>query len=196
MKILSNYKSVTAVVIYQWVGRLAKEPFIRLRSSHAGWTSRISMSALIVNSHIGAYCYVSPGVMMNKVRMGNYCSIAPYAQIGGMEHSWWWGSTSSRISRYNVDNKETIIEDDVWIGANAFIRQGLNIGRGAVVAAGSVVLKNLAPYTIAAGVPAKNIKKRFTEDIVNEIVSTKYWDYPPEKARALLDTINYPKIYK
>ena len=133
--------------------------------------------------------------MMNEVRMGNYCSVAPYVQIGGTEHSWWWGSTSSRISEHNVFDKETIIGDDVWIGANAFIRQGLNIGRGSVIGAGSVVLKNLAPYTIVAGVPAKEVKKRFPEHVIREIVSTRFWDYPPEKARALLNTINYPEIF-
>lgn len=57
-----------------------------------------------------------------------------------------------------------IIEDDVWIGANAIILSGVTIGEGAIIGAGSVVTKNVEPYTIFAGNPAKKIKMRFTED--------------------------------
>lgn len=177
--------------IYRWLQRLAKEPILYLRSSHAGWPSQICWGAFINNSRIGDYCYVGPGVVMNQARIGNYCSIAPYVQIGGLEHSWWWGSTSPRISEHNIGDRTTVLQDDVWIGANAVIRQGVTMGRGSVIGAGAVVLKDVVPYTIVAGVPAKEIRKRFPEHVIREIESTKFWDYPPKRARDLLNAINY-----
>ena len=68
------------------------------------------------------------------------------------------------VSKKNGDDMPIIIEDDVWIGANAIILSGVTIGEGAIIGAGSVVTKNVEPYTIFAGNPAKKIKMRFTED--------------------------------
>jgi acetyltransferase-like isoleucine patch superfamily enzyme len=150
---------------------------------------------VLVNSSVGEYTYLAAEVYLHMTRVGNYCSVASGSKIGGMEHSWWWGSTSNRLSDQNVSTKETVIEDDVWIGSNVVIRQGLRIGRGAIIGAGSVVLKDVEAYTIVAGVPAKEIRKRFTEDIIQQVVATKFWEYPPDKAKKLLGTINFPNVH-
>jgi acetyltransferase-like isoleucine patch superfamily enzyme len=111
-----------------------------------------------------------------------------------MEHPWRSGSTSTRLSGHRIAETETLIEDDVWIGSNVVVRQGIHVGRGAVLGGGSVVLENVPAYTIVAGVPAKAIRKRFTEEIIQQVANTRFWDYPPAKAKQLLDSINFQSV--
>src|SRR6185437_8570451 len=143
-----------------------RQPLYALRRCNVALSSWIAAGAVLVNSSVGPYSYVAGGVYLVGTCVGSYCSIASGSKIGGMEHSWWWGSTSCRLSDPHIASNQTVIEDDVWIGSNAVIRQGLHIGRGAVIGAGSVVLKDVSPYSIVAGVPAKEIRKRFSEDII------------------------------
>jgi serine acetyltransferase len=82
------------------------------------------------------------------------------------------------------DEKKPIhIGHDVWIGARVFIRDGVKIGNGAVVAAGSVVVKDVPDYAIVGGVPAKIIRYRFSEEMIAELLNLKWWEWPEEKLR-------------
>lgn len=122
--------------------------------------NKISLSTKLYDSKVGKYNYFGPNVIMNNVIIGNYCSIAPNVIVGGMEHDYKMMSTSTAL--YN-DQKRliTLIEDDVWIAANAIIKMGVKIGRGSVVGASSVVLEDVPPHSIVVGSPSKIIKKRF-----------------------------------
>ena len=175
--------------------RVMRQPAYTLRRSRVSFSSQIEAGCILVDSSIGNYSYLAAGVYLHTTRLGNYCSIAAGTKIGGMEHSWWWGSTSPRISRHNLDGKPTVIEDDVWIGTNAVIRQGVHIGRGAVIGAGAIVLKDVASYTIAAGVPAREIRKRFPEDIIQRVQETRFWEHRPRQARRLLEAIDFPDVH-
>lgn len=177
--------------IYVFGVKLIKQPFYRLRCSTVPWSNCVELGTVINNSKIGKYCYIGPGTILNRVRTGNYCSIGPGVLIGGVEHSWWWGSTSTRISDKCIDCIETVLEEDVWVAANSVVKQGVHIGRGAVVGAGSVVVKDVERYSIVAGVPAKIIRKRFQEKTIERIEETLYWSYSPEKAKQLLDEIDF-----
>jgi len=172
--------------------RIARQPAYALRGTRVALSSRIEGGCVLVRSCVGRYTYLGAGVYLHTTTIGNYCSVAAGARIGGMEHSWWWGSTSHRISPHNSDGKPTLIEDDVWIGSNALIRQGLHIGRGAVIGAGAVVLRNVPPYTIVAGVPARPIRKRFPDEIAERVVASRFWERRPREARALLEGITFP----
>lgn len=87
------------------------------------------------------------------------------------------------------DNKGNIvIGNDVWIGYEAVILAGVTIGDGAIIGARAVVTKDVPPYTIVGGVPAKPIRKRFSDDTINELLSMRWWDLPPEK---ILERIKY-----
>ena len=87
------------------------------------------------------------------------------------------------------DNKGNIvIGNDVWIGYEAVILAGVTIGDGAIIGARAVVTKDVPPYTIVGGVPAKPIRKRFSDDTINALLSMRWWDLPPEK---ILERINY-----
>src|SRR5690348_1399897 len=88
--------------VYRLVLRGAQYPLMVIRKSRASSSARIGRGCILVHSKIGAYSYLGEGVYLNHTRVGNYCSIAAGAKIGGMEHSWWWGSTSPRLSSYCV----------------------------------------------------------------------------------------------
>ena len=112
--------------------------------------------------------------------IGNYCSIAGNVQfICGGEHY------TNRLLTYPITKKiwgtdealskgKIIIGDDVWLGTNALILSGVHIGRGTIIAAGSVVVRDIPPYSIAAGTPAKVIKYRFNQDIIDKLMLLDY----------------------
>ena len=85
--------------------------------------------------------------------------------------------TNNTFEEINL-NKRTIIENDVWIGENVIIKSGIKIGTGTVVAMGAVVTKDVEPYSIVGGVPAKLIKKRFDEATISCLLDSKWWDQP------------------
>ena len=114
-----------------------------------------------------------------KLEIGNYCSIAKGVTfILGGEHNLSTLSTYPFKSQILKQGKEAkskgsiIIKDDVWIGYNAVICSGITIGQGAVIAAGSIVTKNVPPYAIVGGNPAKIIKYRFSENIIHKLLET------------------------
>ena len=88
------------------------------------------------------------------------------------------------------DNKgDIVIGNDVWIGYEAVIMAGVHIGNGAIIAARAVVTKDVPPYTIVGGVPARPIRKRFDEEVIRKLETLKWWDWPAEKIRRCLPYI-------
>lgn len=135
---------------------------------HLGARSRIWAPGRVT---MGNHVYVGKDVHIEaNCRIGNHCLIANRVAIVGrhdhdfsavgfpMRFSPWVGSKRF-LSQYAVE--EAVIEDDVWLGYSTIVLTGLTVGRGSVVAAGSVVTRDIPPYSIAAGVPAKVIGKRF-----------------------------------
>lgn len=119
----------------------------------------------------------------NKICIGAYSSIARNVQIQGHNHNYMRATSSSifkSIFKINddsdIDTKgDIIIGEDVWIGTNSVVLSGVKIGRGSIIAAGSVVTKNVEPYSIVGGVPAKLIKSRFSNTTINELEESKWW---------------------
>jgi serine acetyltransferase len=110
---------------------------------------------------MGAHSYVGPGASIAAgVRLGNYVMFGPAVMIVGRDHEFNKPGTPIIFSGRPAP-RITMIEDDAWIGARALLIAGVTIGRGAIVAAGAIVTKDVPPYTIAAGVPAKVIGHRF-----------------------------------
>lgn len=124
-------------------------------------------------SFAGYGCWICP-----KVRLGNYVMLASHVAILGGDHIYDKPGMPIIFSgRPGI--KETIIEDDVWVGLRAIIMAGVHIGRGAIVAAGALVTSDVEPYTIVGGSPAKFIQKRFNspEDVEHH---NKMLNKPPE----------------
>lgn len=168
---------------------LVKLPINFIKGTKVHYSSNVSLRANISKSVIGKYCYVGNNVNMVHCKIGNYCSIAPNVQIGGMEHSYWWYSTSTFLSDCCISGKDTIIEDDVWIAAGAIIKQGVKIGRGSVIGALAFVNKDVEPNSIVVGIPGKVLKKRFDEDTFGRILTTKFWEKQPKVAKEILKNI-------
>lgn len=148
----------------------------------------------------GAFCSIA-GARMGNVTMGRYCSVGENVAIGQHEHPTDW-LTTSRISHvptmhnwrgilarsvperadfcgtpFSSSNPETVIGNDVWIGYGAFVRAGVKIGDGAIVAARSVVTKDVPAYSIVAGVPAKVIRMRFPAHVIELADRVQWWRY-------------------
>lgn len=141
-------------------------------------------------STIGAFSY-SNSPLNWGVSMGRYCSIARNLEIFGADHFTDWISTSPHFysSEYqdSFNSKELSdsvrrsrrinIGHDVWIGENVKLKRDINIGTGAIIAAGAIVTKDVQPFTIVGGIPAKIIKKRFSDEIIDRIMNLQWWRY-------------------
>jgi len=149
---------------------------------------------------IGSFSYGSPEVLFgsekSKIIIGKYCSISDGVTIllGG-EHRIYSISTypfynffpDARIfNKYSETKGDVIIENDVWIGQNALILSGVKIGDGAVVDACSVVSKDVPPYSIVAGNPAKIVRMRFDNATIEKLLQIKWWNCSSEQVLANL----------
>jgi len=161
---------------------------LKLRKVNVGKDVYIEPRVFLSNSIIGDYTYIGHNCVIDKTVIGNYCSIAAFAQIGGLEHSHWWWSTSPRLSSLGRKNT-TKIGHDVWIGSKVSLREGINIGNGAVIGSNAVVLNDVEPYSIVAGIPAKVIKMRFTRDQIDRLEETRYYEKDPESAKSILNLL-------
>ena len=138
------------------------------------------------STNIGKYCYIGKNCVITKTNIGNYCSIANNVSIGQGEHNISNISTSSLFydDPYNeLTNKDCIVGNDVWIGVDSIILRGVTIGNGAVIGANSVVTKDVPSFAIVAGSPAKVIKFRFNEKIIDLIERSKWWELDLESAK-------------
>lgn len=144
---------------------------------------------------IGEYTYGEPIIedFGSKLSIGKFCSIARGVTIllGG-EHNVFWNSTypfnevfeeHKGIKGHPASKGDTEIGNDVWIGTEAIILSGVKIGDGAVIAARSVVVKDVAAYAIVGGNPAKEIKKRFDSDKIEQLQELQWWNWPIAKIK-------------
>ena len=136
---------------------------------------------------IGKFCSIASGV---KFIMGSTnhrlssVSTYPFSVFGGL----WAERTPPHLSQLPFKG-DTVVGNDVWIGYEAVILSGVTIGDGAVIGARAVVTKDVAPYSIVGGVPAKEIRKRFDPETVDALLLLRWWDWPLEKIAAHLQDI-------
>lgn len=129
------------------------------RTFYMGGASLISKDFIA-----GPYTFMNYGCdICPRVKVGSYVMFAPRVIITGSDHDPDQAGTPMYFTR-RPDLPETIIEDDVWLGCRSIIMAGVKIGRGSVIAAGSVVTKDIEPYSIVAGVPSRLIRKRFIRE--------------------------------
>lgn len=137
----------------------------------------------------GAYSYVGPGcVIYPKVSIGKYTMLANEVKIIGGDHIYDKPGYPILFSGRDVLNK-TIIGDDVWVGACTIVMTGVHIGDGAIVAAGSVVTKDVEPFVVVGGVPAKYIKNRFKskqEEAIHKMMLRRDFSELPAEMRKVL----------
>lgn len=100
-----------------------------------------------------------------------------------------WGLDVARIPEAWDNRGDIVIGNDVWIGYEAVILAGVTVGDGAVIGTRAVVTRDVPPYTIVGGVPAKPIRKRFSDGEIAQLLALSWWDWPPEKIAASIDAI-------
>lgn len=121
-------------------------------------------------------------LLSGSVKIGKYCQIGADVAMHASNHPISYMTTyinkklfDGDLKKYKLEH-EIVIGNDVWIGHGVIIVGQVTIGDGAILAAGSVVTKNVKPYSVVGGIPAKEIKKRFSPSIINEIESLQWWD--------------------
>ena len=100
-----------------------------------------------------------------------------------------WGLEKEKVSEAWDNKGDIVIGNDVWIGYEAVILSGVTIGDGGIIGSRAVVTKDVPPYTIVGGVPAKTIRRRFNEETVRKLLELKWWDWPEEKIKCNLEAI-------
>lgn len=158
-----------------------------------GHYNTIQNYVAISNVEIGDYSYIGRGSRIGNTKIGKFCSIGPDVKCGlGRHPSQNFVSThpiffsTRKQAQVSFADKEYFEEflridigNDVWIGTNAVILDGIKIGDGAIVAACSVVTKDVPPYAIVAGAPAKLIRYRFNSEEIHYLLKHKWWDRDP-----------------
>jgi len=160
---------------------------------------------------MGSFSYTG-SLLPDLISVGRYSSIATGLTVMGSRHPHEWASSSPIFysnslmsSTYAADrdsiekNKfeykpaQIVIGNDVWVGANVTLAHGVTLGDGCVVASNSVVTKDVEPYSIVAGVPAINRRKRFSEEVISQLTNLRWWDYSPESVSKL--NVTQPELF-
>lgn len=146
----------------KWVKRAYYRKKYRLRNTHPKFLATKGLGKVSRDIVAGAYSYIGENCLIYpKVSIGNFTMLANDVFIIGGDHNYRFAGMPI-VFNGRDDFKETKIGHDVWIGARSIIMAGVKIGNGAIIAAGSVVTKDIEPYAIYGGVPAKMIKMRFS----------------------------------
>lgn len=137
-------------------------------------------------ARIGAHTYVRSGCdFQSFTSIGRYCSIARGVICGAPNHNLEALSTHPAFKGEFIQKQPPIIGNDVWIGNNVMIMRGVTIGHGAVIAAGAIVTHDVQPYEIVGGVPARHIRYRFSPQVIEKLLASRWWDYPLEVLQPL-----------
>lgn len=153
--------------------------------------------ARLMNCKVGKYTRIKPGCVFKNVTIGNYCSFANNVMVGLGQHPTFLLSTNSVFYKAGITDRfvkkieydeepRTFIGNDVWMGNGAVVMDGVNIGDGAIVASRAVVTKDVPPFAVVGGVPAKVLKYRFPHDIVMELLDWKWWNLSDDQIDKIL----------
>lgn len=176
-------------MIYYYINKFIRKLIPpAVKHSFIDKTSKIESGTSFIHSSMARHSFCGYDCVILNAEIGSFCSIASSVKIGGVAHPVHFVSTSpaflshrdsirTKFARHHyLPMIKTRIGNDVWIGDGAFIKAGTNIGTGAIVGMGSVVTKNVEPYSIVAGNPARVIRKRFSDQIIEALLATEWWD--------------------
>ncbi len=193
--------------VYLWNKALKKLRGSSIVDSSIHPTSKVEAGGQIVNTVMKKYSFCGYDCKIINCTIGAFCSIADGVIIGGAMHPIDWVSTSpvfyfgkdsvkKKFSEFNrPKDKSTTIGNDVWIGDRAIIKAGVQIADGAVIGMGSIVTKDIGPYEIWAGNPARFIRKRFNDEIISKLEESNWFNYDDDDISALAEYIRNPEEY-
>jgi len=158
-----------------------------IRNSKLDFHVQINRRNIIENASVGCYSYTGANTILKEITIGKFCSLSWNISATGNKHEYTHLSahpfpllSSFGFVENDAEHKKSLINigNDVWIGANACILPGVTVHDGAVVGAGAVVTKDVPPFAIVAGAPAKIIKFRFSSEQIERLLKIRWWDWP------------------
>lgn len=177
-------------------------PDCQITNSTFGRWCEVGQGSRVANSCFGDYAYCDRLADIANTTVGKFANIAAMTRIGPTDHPMTTAAMhhfTYRSRRYWDDapddaaffahraSRRTELGVDCWIGHGAIIKPEVTIGIGAVVAAGAVVTRDVAPFLIVAGVPARPVRARFPDAVIEGLLALAWWDWPHDRLRAALD---------
>ena len=194
-------------LIYYWSKFFKKIRGKAIKNSFIHQTAKVEAGSTVVNSFMDKHSFCGYNCQIINCDIGAFCSISNDVVIGGGRHPIEWvgmspvfyegkDSVTAKFSTHKrKPNKKVVIGHDVWIGEKVLISQGVQIGIGAVIGMGSVVTKDVAPYAIVGGVPAKLIRMRFDELTISKLLQSQWWDFTDEQLTAYAKYFKNPNLF-
>lgn len=176
-------------------------PDCTLRDSVLGAYTEIGAGTVLLNTALGDYSYCARGCDIANATIGKFVNIAANVRIGPTDHPmdraslhhflyrsdmYWPEETPDAAFFEQRAARRVRVGHDVWIGHGAIIRPEITIGHGAVIGAGAVVTRDVAPYTIVAGVPAEKLRRRFPKQVARRLTELAWWDWDHDRLRMAL----------
>lgn len=184
----------------------ADTPFIhpdcQITDSALGAFVEIGRGSRVANSSFGDYSYCDRYADIANAQIGKFANIAAMSRIGATDHpletaachhflyrsdDYWDDAERDEQFFAHRRSRVAVIGHDAWIGAGTMVKPDVTLGDGAVVAAGAVVTKDVDPYTIVAGAPAKPLRLRQPRDIADRLIALAWWDWSHEILRTALE---------
>jgi acetyltransferase-like isoleucine patch superfamily enzyme len=183
------------VILQRQVRGFSASAFSHCSGSCAfGEYSRIYRDCVLVDVQLGRFSYVNQGTRVRLAGIGNFCSIGQDARIGGLGRhplhvsthpAFFSASPPGGLSMHALpgfrDFDQVRIGHDVWVGDRAMVLGGISIGSGAIVAANSTVTRDVGPYEIVAGSPARLVRHRVPEQLIPRMLATQWWSWDIQK---------------
>lgn len=192
---------------YLWAKLVRSARGTAIRHSQIDLTSRVHSGSAVIHTQIARHSFCGYDCTLYYCDIGPFCSIANRVSMGGVAHPAHFVSTSpvflshedsvkTKFARHNyLPFLRTKIGADVWIGEGAFVKAGVRVGHGAIIGMGAVVTRDVPAYAVVAGNPARLIKYRFSESVVNDLLHSRWWDWPEERMHKFGSFMHDPKIF-
>lgn len=195
------------MLAYLWskMLKVARGAAIRDTTVHA--TSRVHAGSTVVGCHLDRHSFVGYDCILLNVDVGPFCSLASHIRIGGVAHPAHFVSTSpvflshkdsvkAKFARHEyLPNVRTQIGADVWIGDGAYVKAGVHVGHGAIIGMGAVVTRDVPPYAVVAGNPARVIRHRFDALVVDALLRSEWWTWTDARLKEFGPVMDDPHAF-